>query len=233
MLIGRYCAMTAPGPVESTLGALGVKVILHTDSELVYSGFKARYIFENAKSIFGGTDHTQMHHTKWRTLTINRWWRFLCLLDCGSNISSLHYGIITSPNFPNKYDAPSRNLASKTCNWFISVRPNHQILLNFELFSVEGEQSGTLYIHDQFWSGETFIDERIEHRKCCLLCKFGDVQRPCCECGSHPRVYRWSCAGWRIPKTSGAIYPTITTCDWGSIHDSMIIGIVFFFYNLF
>uniref|UniRef100_A0ABD2XAN2 CUB domain-containing protein n=3 Tax=Trichogramma kaykai TaxID=54128 RepID=A0ABD2XAN2_9HYME len=113
-MIGRYCGMTAPGPVESTLGALGVKVILHTDSDLVYSGFKARYVFENAKSIFG---------------------------DCGSNISSLHYGIITSPNFPNKYDAPSKNLASKTCNWFISVRPNRQIMLNFELFSVEGEQS--------------------------------------------------------------------------------------------
>ena len=55
-MLGRYCGMTAPGPVESTLGALGVKVIFHTDSELVYSGFKARYIFENAKSIFGGKE---------------------------------------------------------------------------------------------------------------------------------------------------------------------------------
>lgn len=112
-LIGRYCGMTAPGPVESNLGALGLKVILHSDSELVYSGFKARYIFENTKSIFG---------------------------DCGTNISSLDYGVIMSPNFPNNYDGPAKNLASKTCNWFISVRPNHQILLNFELFSVEGDQ---------------------------------------------------------------------------------------------
>ncbi|XP_043464609.1 dorsal-ventral patterning tolloid-like protein 1 isoform X2 [Leptopilina heterotoma] len=112
-LIGRYCGLTAPGPVESNLGALGLKVILHSDSELVYSGFKARYIFENTKSIFG---------------------------DCGTNISSLDFGVITSPNFPNNYDGPAKNLASKTCNWFIRVRPNHQILLNFELFSVEGEQ---------------------------------------------------------------------------------------------
>ncbi|XP_050446232.1 tolloid-like protein 1 isoform X2 [Cataglyphis hispanica] len=112
-LIGRYCGVTAPGPVESNLGARGLKVILHSDSELVYSGFKARYTFEIAKSIFG---------------------------DCGSNISSLNYGIITSPNFPNKYDGPARNLASKTCNWFIRVRPNHKILLNFETFSVEGDQ---------------------------------------------------------------------------------------------
>ncbi|XP_035739914.1 dorsal-ventral patterning tolloid-like protein 1 isoform X2 [Vespa mandarinia] len=113
-LIGRYCGMTAPGPVESTLGALGLKVILHSDSELVYSGFKARYTFEVAKPIFG---------------------------DCGSNISSLNYGVITSPNFPNKYDGPSKNFASKTCNWFIRVRPNQQILLNFDKFSVEGDQT--------------------------------------------------------------------------------------------
>ncbi|XP_076544897.1 cubilin isoform X2 [Osmia lignaria lignaria] len=113
-LIGRYCGNTSPGPVESNLGALGLKVILHSDSELVYSGFKARYTFEVAKPIFG---------------------------DCGSNISSVNYGIIASPNFPNKYDGPARNFASKTCNWFIRVRANHQILLNFELFSVEGDQS--------------------------------------------------------------------------------------------
>lgn len=53
-LISRYCGMTAPGPVESNLGAQGLKVILHSDSELVYSGFKARYTFDVAKSIFGG-----------------------------------------------------------------------------------------------------------------------------------------------------------------------------------
>lgn len=55
-LIGRYCGVTAPGPVESNLGARGLKVILHSDSELVYSGFKARYTFEIAKPIFGGTN---------------------------------------------------------------------------------------------------------------------------------------------------------------------------------
>ncbi|XP_008555290.1 cubilin isoform X1 [Microplitis demolitor] len=113
-LIGRYCGSSAPGPVESNLGALGIKVILHSDAELVYSGFKARYMFEVAKSIFG---------------------------DCGSNISSLEYGVIMTPNHPDNYDSPLRNFASKTCNWFISVRPNHQILIYFEDFSVEGEQS--------------------------------------------------------------------------------------------
>lgn len=65
-LIGRYCGTTAPGPVESNLGALGLKVILHTDSELVYSGFKARYTFEVAKPIFGGRSRAFWFLLLWR-----------------------------------------------------------------------------------------------------------------------------------------------------------------------
>jgi hypothetical protein len=53
-LVGRYCGMTAPGPIESNRGASGVKIILHSDQEGVFSGFKARYTFESVKSIFGG-----------------------------------------------------------------------------------------------------------------------------------------------------------------------------------
>lgn len=64
------------------------------------------------------------------------------LADCGSNISSLNYGIIASPNFPNKYDGPAKNHASKTCNWFIRVGQNQRVSLYFELFSVEGDQAG-------------------------------------------------------------------------------------------
>jgi len=53
-LVGRYCGHTAPGPIESHLQAKALKIMLHTDEEYVYSGFKARYIFFTAKSIFGG-----------------------------------------------------------------------------------------------------------------------------------------------------------------------------------
>lgn len=55
-LVGRYCGMTAPGPIESNRGASGVKIILHSDQEGVFSGFKAHYTFESVKSIFGGND---------------------------------------------------------------------------------------------------------------------------------------------------------------------------------
>ncbi|KAL1123173.1 hypothetical protein AAG570_002260, partial [Ranatra chinensis] len=111
-LIGRYCSATAPGPLDSNRGAVGLKVLLHTDRDGVFSGFKARYSFEVAKSIFG---------------------------DCGSNVSSSDYGVIVSPNFPHKYEGPSRGASSRTCNWYINVRPNYKILLNFEYFAVEGD----------------------------------------------------------------------------------------------
>lgn len=111
-LVGRYCNTSAPGPIESNRGALGLKIILHTDSEGVYSGFKARYNFETAKSIFG---------------------------DCGGNVSSQDSGVISSPNFPAEYDGPRKGLASKTCNWYVSVKPKYRILLNFETFGVEGD----------------------------------------------------------------------------------------------
>lgn len=65
--LGRYCGLTAPGPVESPRGAVGIRILLHTDQESVASGFKARYIFEVAKSVFG---------------------------DCGGNFSGQESGVI-------------------------------------------------------------------------------------------------------------------------------------------
>ncbi|KAF4525770.1 hypothetical protein B566_EDAN002032 [Ephemera danica] len=85
-LIGRYCGLTGPGPVESNRGATGLK--------------------------------------------------------CGGNVSSQEYGVISSPNWPNNYEGPERGLASRTCNWYLTVRPRHKILLNFEAFAVEGEPQG-------------------------------------------------------------------------------------------
>ncbi|XP_049281728.1 uncharacterized protein LOC125763035 isoform X2 [Anopheles funestus] len=110
--LGRYCSLTAPGPVESPRGAVGIRVVLHTDLENVASGFKARYIFETAKSVFG---------------------------DCGGNFSGEDSGIVTSPNFPANYDGPGKGLASRACNWYITARIGYKILLNFDYFAIEGE----------------------------------------------------------------------------------------------
>lgn len=64
---------------------------------------------------------------------------FNILTDCGSNISNMDSGKVQSPNFPLKYTAPEKGMPSRTCNWFIQVRPNYKILLNFVSFSVEGD----------------------------------------------------------------------------------------------
>jgi hypothetical protein len=53
-LVGRYCSSTAPGPVESREQAVALKVLLHTDDEGVYSGFKARYMFFTPENVYGG-----------------------------------------------------------------------------------------------------------------------------------------------------------------------------------
>lgn len=117
--LGRYCGLTAPGPVESPRGAVGIRVLLHTDQENVASGFKARYIFEVAKSVFG---------------------------DCGGNYTGLDSGVITSPNFPSNYEGPGKGLASRACNWYITARIGYKILLNFEHFAVEGDPAGELQL---------------------------------------------------------------------------------------
>lgn len=118
--LGRYCGFTAPGPVESPRGAVGIRVVLHTDTENVASGFKARYIFEVAKSVFG---------------------------DCGGNFTGLDSGIITSPNYPLNYEGPGKGLASKACNWYVTARTGYKIFLNFEFFGVEGDPASKFFLN--------------------------------------------------------------------------------------
>ncbi|XP_069357624.1 cubilin isoform X2 [Maniola hyperantus] len=109
--LGRWCGLATPGPLQSPRGALGLLIALHTDYESVASGFKARYVFEPAKSIFG---------------------------DCGGNVSGSSWGAVTSPRYPLPYEPPSRGAASRVCNWFITARPGKRVLINFDHFAVEG-----------------------------------------------------------------------------------------------
>lgn len=75
VLLGRYCGESTPGPVESDPGTTGLKVflsflsylsirillviffmkvVLRTDEEGVFNGFKARYTFDESSSINRG-----------------------------------------------------------------------------------------------------------------------------------------------------------------------------------
>lgn len=90
--------------------------MLHTDQENVASGFKARYVFEIAKSEFG---------------------------DCGGNYTGQDSGIITSPGYPAQYKAPPRGLPSSACNWYITARIGYRLSVHFELFAIEGDPAST------------------------------------------------------------------------------------------
>ena len=53
-------------------------------------------------------------------------------------------GVITSFGYPAAYP-PYRQI----CNWFITVRPKHKVLLFFEFFLIEGDPAGnhSLLVH--------------------------------------------------------------------------------------
>jgi len=62
--------------------------------------------------------------------------------DCGQNITNQENGVITSPGYPFKYP-PYRQI----CNWFITVRPKHKVLLFFEFFLIEGDPASKCHHH--------------------------------------------------------------------------------------
>lgn len=53
-LNGRYCGQAAPGPIESEMEAVGLRVVLRTDTEHVHSGFQAIYQFKKKDMLFRG-----------------------------------------------------------------------------------------------------------------------------------------------------------------------------------
>ena len=66
------------------------------------------------------------------------------LSECGGNITNLENGVITSPNFPEKYSDSGSSTGNKQCNWFINAKPKHRILLFFQDFEVEGKPQGEI-----------------------------------------------------------------------------------------
>lgn len=72
--------------------------------------------------------------------------RVINIVDCGGNLSNIEEssGIIQSENFPIKYDSPVAGKATRSCNWYITVKPSHQILFNVLTFVLEGNPAGIL-----------------------------------------------------------------------------------------
>lgn len=170
-LLGRYCGQTAPGPVESPRGAVGLRITLHTDQESVASGFKARYFFESAKSDAG---------------------------DCGGNFSNQDSGLITSPNWPAGYKAPGRGMASNACNWVMKARPGYKLSIHFEQFGLEGDpasksQSG-VKMWNENWCNYYLLFQPDRGCPAAVLRLWMNVdsdQPPLELCGEKPPVEQW------------------------------------------
>jgi len=56
---------------------------------------------------------------------------------CGENITNSNFGYLRSPNFPDRYTPKHLE-----CTWYITVKPNHRVLLYFMFFLIEGDLSG-------------------------------------------------------------------------------------------
>lgn len=134
------------------------QVILRTDEEGVFNGFKARYMFDENNSINRGESRVEVlclrpKQTGRRPCSLPFWpflssinyqgsigsrFSFSLSADCGSNpsVSGAASGVFTSPKWPEKYERSSGLLS---CSWHIQSARDHRILLHFQAFSIEGE----------------------------------------------------------------------------------------------
>jgi len=61
-------------------------------------------------------------------------WVMCCHAGCFRNITTGVTGHVDSPNYPHKY------LINSTCEWLVTApNPHSQLLLTFEVFSMEGD----------------------------------------------------------------------------------------------
>ncbi|CAG9537827.1 unnamed protein product, partial [Cercopithifilaria johnstoni] len=114
-LQARYCANTFPGPTVTAFGSHELRVFFHSDHEGTGNGFKAIYQIREAFT------------EEIPTIPVAR--------HCGQRISrtdDLTSGWFISPGYPIKYNK------DLICDWEITVRPNHQILLHLLKMEIEG-----------------------------------------------------------------------------------------------
>ena len=75
--------------------------------------------------------------------------------DCGGHLNGTN-GVITSPNFPNKFPTPI------SCKWLIIAPPKKKIILYFTQFYVkEGFRLSEydMYVTDKFYAGKNDLGE--------------------------------------------------------------------------
>ncbi|VDK82458.1 unnamed protein product [Onchocerca ochengi] len=117
-LQARYCANTFPGPTVTAFGSHELRVFFLSNHEGTGNGFKAIYQIRKAFAEEIPTKAVARH--------------------CGQRITrtdDLTSGWFVSPGYPIKYNK------DLICDWEITVRPNHQILLHLVKMEIEGSMT--------------------------------------------------------------------------------------------
>jgi len=151
-LHGVFCGYTFPAPVTSEGNTLRIE--FNSDNSVQKTGFTATFKTDKDECAVnnGGCQHTCKN-------TVGS---YQCACDngftlhddkhgckeggCQFDISS-HYGVISSPNYPEYY--PSR----KNCVWHMATVPGHRIRLKFRVFELEPHQECT-YDHVLVYDGD-------------------------------------------------------------------------------
>lgn len=112
--IGVYCGNTAPGPL---MRYKPIKILFKTDKNRVAYGFSATYTFYPVERL-------KTHEFQTR---------------CGGFISTLNQKIYNGTiDNPITYRPETYVKRHHYCQWNITARPQHKIMLHFEKFAIEG-----------------------------------------------------------------------------------------------
>ncbi|XP_069600291.1 tolloid-like protein 1 isoform X1 [Ranitomeya imitator] len=152
-LHGKFCGTEVPEVITSQYN--NMRIEFKSDNTVSKKGFRAHF--------FSDKDECSKENGGCQHECINTIGSYVCQCrngfvlhenkhdckeaECEHRIHSPH-GVITSPNWPDKY--PSR----KECTWEISATPGHRVKLRFGEFEIEQHQE-CAYDHLEVFDGET------------------------------------------------------------------------------
>ncbi|KAK6493301.1 dorsal-ventral patterning tolloid-like protein 1 [Huso huso] len=152
-LHGKYCGTEVPEVITSQYN--NMRIEFKSDNTVSKKGFKAHFFSDKdeCSKDNGGCQHD----------CINTIGSYVCQCrngfvlhenkhdckeaECEHSVHSPN-GVITSPNWPDKY--PSR----KECTWAVTATPGHRVKVSFNEFEIEQHQE-CAYDHLEVYDGES------------------------------------------------------------------------------
>ncbi|XP_013067334.2 tolloid-like protein 1 isoform X2 [Biomphalaria glabrata] len=232
-VFGVFCGHKFPAPITSDNNSL--KIEFNSDNSVQKTGFTAEYYTDKDECSVnnGGCQHICRNNIGSfvcdcpEGFTLNDDLRSCKEAGCHHDIKS-HYGVITSPNYPEYY--PSRS----ECVWHFSTAPGHRIRLQFRAFEVEAHQQCT-YDYVGIYDGNSSSAANIG-RLCgpripkpvtsnsnhlyMTLISDASVQRKGFEieydtvCGGHLEASASPQKIWSHPRFGDNVYDNNQTCEW-------------------